>query len=175
MCSMYKRAIRWSVVILAVLIIVIGHDWPVLAQPATLVGSKAPEVRVVGVRNESIDVPARGSVTVVVFWNSKYRLSLDALAGVQRVWESYRERGVECVGLNDMEEADRAVRQLVDQMNLGFPVASGRGASSAAAAYKLRGVPAVFVIDRSGVIIHVKEGWDRKTESEIGDIISQIP
>jgi peroxiredoxin len=175
MCSTCKRAIGSSVILLVVSMLVIGHGWSVLAQPTTLVGLKAPKVKTVGVKNESIQVPALGSVTVVVFWNSKYRLSLDALAGIQRVWEACRRKGVECVGFNDMEEADRVVKQLADQMNLGFPVASGRGASSAAAAYKLRGVPAVFVIDRSGVIIYVKEGWDRKTESEIGDIISQIP
>ncbi|HAN86162.1 MAG: TlpA disulfide reductase family protein [Bacillota bacterium] len=174
MSSMRRRVIWYSVVLLAVSMLVIGHGWSVLAQPATLIGSKAPEVRTVGVKNESIQVPARGSVTVVVFWNSKYRLSLDALAGVQRVWEAYRERGVECVGFNDMEEADRAVRQLAEQMNLGFPLVSGRAASSAAVAYKLRGVPAVFVIDRSGVIIHVREGWDRNTEPDLKDRISAI-
>lgn len=174
MCSARERAIRSSVVLLTVSMLLIGHSWSVLAQPATLVGSKAPELRAVGARNESIQVPARGSVTVVVFWNSKYRLSLDALAGVQRVWEACRKRGVECVGFNDMEEGDRVVKQLVDQMNLGFPLVSGREASSAAVAYKLRGVPAVFVIDRSGVIIHVKEGWDRNTEPELWEIISSI-
>lgn len=58
-------------------------------------------------------------------------------------------------------------------MNIGFVLVSGRAASSAAVAYRLRGVPAVFVVDRSGVIVYVREGWDKKAESEIREIISK--
>lgn len=167
MRNMRKHSIRSAIILCAVFLYLLGSGTHALAQPATLLGSRAPEVRAVSVKNENIQVPARGEVTVVVFWNSRYRLSLDALVGVERIWEAYGEKGIACVGFNDMGEDDRVVRQLIDQMKIGFPLASGPASSSAAVSYKLRGVPAIFVIDRSGAIIHVREGWDRRAESEI--------
>lgn len=173
MCNMRRRTIGPAIALVSMLMLLAGHGSTVLAQPSILVGSRAPEIKAVGVRNESVQVPARGGITVLVFWNSKYRLSLDALAAMQGIWEAYGARGVVCVGLNDLGEEDRAVEQLAERMNIGFVLVSGRAASSAAVAYRLRGVPAVFVVDRSGVIVYVREGWDKKAESEIREIISK--
>jgi hypothetical protein len=138
-----------------------------LAQPASLLGGSAPAVRATSLNGGEVVIPARGRVTLVVFWNTRYRLSADALGAIQRVHDRCRARGLACVGLNDLGEDGRAVSQFVSGLGVTFPVVGGPAGPSAAAAYRVRGVPVVYVIDKSGSISYVKEGWDKRAEDEV--------
>ncbi len=105
---------------------------------------------------------------LVVFWNTKYRLSADALVAIQRLHDRHRTRGLLCVGIDDLGEDGRAVSQFVSGLGVAFPVVSGPAGPSAAAAYRVRGVPVVYIVDRSGTVSYVREGWDKRAEDEVG-------
>jgi len=110
---------------------------------------------------------------LVVFWNTKYRLSADALGAIQRLHNRYSARGLLCVGINDLGEDARVVGQFVSGLGAAFPVIGGPAGPSAAAAYRVRGVPVVYVIDRSGTVSYVREGWDKRAEDEVGGKIGE--
>ncbi len=139
-----------------------------LAQPASLLGGSAPAVRAASLGGGEVVIPARGKVMLVVFWNTKYRLSADALGAIQRLYDRHRARGLLCVGINDLGEDGRAVSQFVSGLGVTFAVVGGPAGPSAATAYRVRGVPVVYVVDRSGTVSYVREGWDKRAEDEAG-------
>jgi hypothetical protein len=139
-----------------------------LAQPASLLGGLAPAVRATSLDGGEVVIPARGKVMLVVFWNTKYRLSADALGAIQRLHDRRRAGGLLCVGINDLGEDARVASQFVSGLGVTFPVVGGPAGPSAAAAYRVRGVPVVYVVDRSGAVSYVREGWDRRAEDEVG-------
>lgn len=137
------------------------------AQPASLLGGSAPAVRAVSLDGGEVVIPSRGKVMLVVFWNTKYRLSADALGAIGRLYDRHCARGLLCVGINDLGEDGRAVSQFLSGLKVAFPVVGGPAGPSAAAAYRVRGVPVVYVIDRSGTVSYVREGWDKRAEDEV--------
>ncbi|MEA4882562.1 MAG: hypothetical protein VB144_02680 [Clostridia bacterium] len=140
---------------------------PAFAQPSSLVGSAAPRVSIEGAHREIVAIPSPGKVTVVLFWNSRYRLSVEALAALGRIWDACKGRGLVCAGLSDVGEDASVVRQAGQQAGVSFPLAGGTAASDAAVLYRVRGVPVLFVINRSGQITYVREGWDGGAESDV--------
>lgn len=137
------------------------------AQPASLLGGSAPAVRATSLDGGEVVIPARGKVMLVVFWNTKYRLSADALGAIQRLHSRYNARGLLCVGIDDLGEDARVIGQFVSGLGVTFPVIGGPAGPSAAASYRVRGVPVVYLVDRSGAVSYVREGWDKRAEDEV--------
>ncbi len=164
--------------IAALLALACAVVWPALqlggalAQPASLVGRPAPAVRAMSLDGQEVAVPASGGVVLVVFWNTKYKLSADALGAVQRLYDRYRGRSLVCIGIDDTGEDDRAIRQFTAAVGVAFPIVGRADGRSAAAAYRVRGVPVVYLIDKSGLVFYVKEGWDARAEEELDRQIS---
>lgn len=144
-----------------------------LAQPGSLLGGSAPAVRATSLDGGEVVIPVRGRVMLVVFWNTKYRLSADALGAIQRLHDRYRARGLLCVGINDLGEDARIISQFVSGLGATFLVVGGPAGPSAATAYRVRGVPVVYVINRSGAVPYVKEGWDKRAEEEVSRNIEE--
>lgn len=168
MC-IYRRVLAVMLFALAALLAGLALEpGEALAQPASLVGRPAPLVRATSLDGEDVVVPVRGKVMLVVFWNTKYRLSANALGAVQRVYDRYRGRGLLCVGIDDLGEDERAIGQFAAGVGAAFPMVGRADGRSAAVAYRVRGVPVVYLIDKSGSVFYVKEGWDTNAEEEIG-------
>lgn len=137
------------------------------AQPKSMVGAPAPRISAMAADGSRVDVPAAGRVTVVAFWNSKYRLSLDALQGIARIYSAYRSGGLVCVGVNDSGEPSKSIAAVASGLGVTYPLVGEGAGASAAASYRLQGVPAVFVINSSGVVDSAFGGWDRSVEAEV--------
>lgn len=165
----YKRVSAAALLTLATLMVGLALGaGGALAQPASLLGGSAPTVRAISLDGGEVVIPARGKVMLVVFWNTKYRLSADALGAIQRLQDRHRARGLLCVGIDDLGEDGRAVSQFVSGLGVTFPVVGGPAGPSAATAYRVRGVPVVYIVDRSGTVSYVREGWDKRAEDEVG-------
>ena len=143
-----------------------------LAQPASLIGGAAPSVRATSINGEEVVIPTRGKVMLVVFWNTKYRLSADALGAIQRIQDRYGARGLLVVGIDDLGEDSRIISQFVSGIGAAFPVVGGQAGRSAAVGYKVRGVPVVYLIDKSGAVSYVREGWDMRAEDDVSRKVS---
>ncbi len=158
---------RVSVVLLLVMAVYLAASAVGADQPKSLVGSAAPRISGTAIDGSRVDVPAAGRVTVVAFWNSTYRLSLDALQGIARIFAAYGSSGLVCVGINASGESSNSISAVARGLVVTYPLIGGSTGSNAAASYRLQGVPAVFVIDSSGVVDSAFGGWDRSVEAEV--------
>lgn len=158
---------KWCIALIVAFLAATILIQPGSAQPSQLVSRSAPKVRVTDSQGGVHEIPLPGKVNIVVFWNAKYRLSIDALLAVQRLLPKYGGQAVFAIGINDLGESSSTVNQVAQQRGIVFPLAAGPEASAASAGYRVKGTPVVFVIDRRGVITYAREGYDQRAESDI--------
>jgi cytochrome c biogenesis protein CcmG, thiol:disulfide interchange protein DsbE len=135
---------------------------PTHAQPADWM--KAPNVELRGTKGQRVRIADfRGKIVIVEFWASwcpDCHISFPALDAIHR---EFKARGVEVIAINVDEhrkDADAFLKGRQPQLHVMF---DPRG--RAWDAFLASGVPTSYVIDRSGVIRHTYEGFDKDTDA----------
>jgi cytochrome c biogenesis protein CcmG/thiol:disulfide interchange protein DsbE len=176
---------RWSLLMMAVAIL--GTGWifqsrvPVtgITSGATLPspreGFPAPDFTLDLLEGGQITLSDLHSKVVLVnFWASWCPPCRAEMPAIEKVYRSYRDLGLEVLGVNTTDQDSQSAAQAFIQENgLTFPVLLDyTGAVSAA--YNLRGLPSSFFIDRDGVIHSVVVGGpmsEALIQSKIEDLL----
>ncbi len=136
-----------SLVCLAVLC---GHAWASDVQPA--VGDEAPELGNVNWLHNEPEISSleelRGDVVLIERWGTNCPPCLRYLPQLQQTWEQNRDNGLHVFAFEVQNSSESDISELVNRMNLTFPIASG-GAS----AYRARGIPAAWLIGVDGKVV----------------------
>jgi thiol-disulfide isomerase/thioredoxin len=98
-----------------------------------------------------------GRVTLIDFWATWCGPCLAEMPAVDRIWRSYRDRGVRVVAV-DIEgpEAAGAVAAFAKRAQLGLPIALN--GERVADAYRVNSVPHMFVLDAAGRVRQILLG-----------------
>ena len=98
----------------------------------------------------------RGKIVVVNIWASWCVPCKDEAPFLERAWRAYRERGVVFVGA-DYVDTEPAARAFLTQFGVTYPNGPDIG-SAIYRAYRGRGVPETYFVDRDGIIARVQIG-----------------
>jgi peroxiredoxin len=107
----------------------------------------------------------RGRTILVNFWATWCTWCKYELPALQAVYEKYQDAGLVVVGV-DVEEPQGLVEAYVQRYGLSFPVVLDEEGRTAEA-YRVRGLPMTYFVNRKGVIVHVKRGAMREDELEL--------
>jgi cytochrome c-type biogenesis protein CcmF len=139
-----------------------------------LPGQPAPGFFVQSLDGQEVSLAGMaGDVVVVNFWATWCQSCEDELPALQSVWEEFRSRGVQFIGLA-YREKDADVRGAAASYGLTFPLALDPN-NAVAASYGISAVPETFVIDREGKVafIHIgpitAEQLTQELESLLGE------
>ncbi|MFN2564132.1 MAG: TlpA family protein disulfide reductase [Gemmatimonadaceae bacterium] len=123
------------------------------------VGRPAPAYRAVSANGDSVSLDAlRGKPILLNVWATWCHPCRDEIPELQRIYERYRGRGLELVGVSvDAAGEDDAIRAFMRRYGMTYPVWRDP-AENVSAAFLVVGVPATFLIDRSGVLRWKKTG-----------------
>ncbi len=120
-------------------------------------GGMAPEITLPDAKDSSISLSSfKGKVVLVDFWASWCAPCRQSIPSVIKLHNKYKERGFEVVAVSiDDSKADwqKAVKYFKIKYTSLIDVAGW--ASKAAASYAVEGIPASFLLDRSGKIVAV--------------------
>jgi cytochrome c biogenesis protein CcmG/thiol:disulfide interchange protein DsbE len=135
---------------------------------AVEVGRPAPAYRAVSVRGDSVSLEAlRGKPILLNVWATWCRPCRDEIPELQRLYERYRDRGLEVVGVSvDAAGDGAAIADFMRQYGMTYPVWRDPG-ESVSATFLLIGVPASFLIDRDGVLRWKKTGPVAKNDTAL--------
>jgi len=142
---------------------------------ALSVGSKAPDFQLRSVDGKSIiklsdysDKP-----TLLVFWATWCPHCRTELPVIQKVYSDLHGKGLQAIGIN-LDRTTKDARQFMSKNSITFPVAfagTDKG-SKVADSYDVSGIPATFVIDKTGKIKAVFRG--DVTEKTIRDELKKL-
>jgi peroxiredoxin len=135
-------------------------DGPRVRAPAPVdVGRPAPAYKTVAASGDSVSLEAlRGKPVLLNVWATWCHPCRDEIPELQRLYERYRERGLELVGVSvDAVGDDEAIRAFMRRYGMTYPVWRDP-AENVSAAFLVVGVPATFLIDRAGVLRWKKTG-----------------
>ncbi|MBS1252370.1 MAG: Thiol-disulfide oxidoreductase ResA [Anaerolineales bacterium] len=129
-------------------------------------GDRAPGFQLETLEGDVLSLAAlEGRVVVVNFWATWCNWCKYELPALQVVHEKYKDEGLIVLGV-DVEEPGPLVEAYAERYGLSFPIVLDVE-GTAAEAYKVRGLPMTFFIDRSGTIVRVKRGAMREDELEL--------
>jgi len=137
-------------------------------------GEATPELKLKDVEGRSHDLrDYRGKVVLVNFWATWCEPCRDELPSMMRLRQRLAGRPFEVLAV-DAGEGEARVKEFLQKMPLSFPVLLD-GDSAAMRDWKVRGLPASFVVDATGQIRYSFLGeldWtDARTAGEIGDLL----
>ena len=92
----------------------------------------------------------RGEVVVLNFWSSGCGTCVLQMPTVQKLYEQYRDNGLQVLGIN-IDRDTRKAREMVENLDLAYPVLLDTE-KSVSRQYKLDALPVVVLIDRNGAI-----------------------
>jgi thiol-disulfide isomerase/thioredoxin len=165
-CRAGVRALLWAlVVVMAVGWLFLGGGLEHLqslfgASPRPFVpeiGRPAPPLRLPAAGGGEVDLAAlRGKVVVINFWATWCIPCRAEMPAVERVYQSYRGRGFEVLGV-DVQERESDVVAFLKDVGVTFPSAIDR-TGEVVLAYRANALPTTFFVDRDGIVRDVHVG-----------------
>ncbi len=122
-------------------------------------GFTAPDFDLPSSTGENISLSSlKGKAVLVNFWASWCPPCQAEMPAIQRVYQEYRDQGLEVLAVNTtMDDDPQKARQFAEQMGLTFPVLFDTY-NKTANAYQVRSLPSTYFIDPSGRIQEVVIG-----------------
>jgi cytochrome c biogenesis protein CcmG, thiol:disulfide interchange protein DsbE len=123
------------------------------------VGKAAPAYRGVTANGDSVSLAAlRGKPVLLNVWATWCHPCRDEIPELQQIHERYRDRGLELVGVSvDAAGQEEAIGAFARQYGMTYPVWRDPD-EIVSATFLVVGVPATFLIDRSGIVRWKKTG-----------------
>lgn len=101
-----------------------------------------------------------GKPTLVVFWSSTCSACRNEFASLKDLYEDYHDKGLQVLGIN-LDTSIEQRQKYLDEANLPWPNIGRENGLPFAKRYKVRRIPSVALMDRTGKIIAI----DRRDES----------
>jgi cytochrome c biogenesis protein CcmG/thiol:disulfide interchange protein DsbE len=160
---------RWILTMLAAALL--GGSWIFLARvpttattggappPSPREGFSAPDFTLELLDGGQVTLSdLRGKVVLINLWASWCPPCREEMPAIEKVYRSYRELGLEVLGVNTTnQDSQAAAAAFVQEVGVTFPIPLDRS-GEVSAAYNLRGLPTSFFIDHQGVIHSVVVG-----------------
>lgn len=95
----------------------------------------------------------RGYVVMISFWATWCRPCLEELPELERLYVEYRDSGLRILSISIDRVAENVERQ-VEKYPVSFPVLNDPSGEVFIDKYEVAALPALFLVDRSGMIVY---------------------
>lgn len=142
-------------------------------------GAKAPDFKVQDLEGKEFHLASsvRKDAVLLFFWSFFCGACREEIPMVNQVSRDYRDRGLQVVGVNlDGGEMKKAIDKFAVNEKIAFRIVFDEMAGDAyrvADPYGVAGTPALFLIDRRGIVAYGNVGavTGEKLKTEIGKIL----
>ncbi len=107
----------------------------------------------------------KGKVVLVDFWEVWCAPCIESMPKVQELYDSYRHKGLEIYGVVNDTTNFNATRQLIAKKKIRFPFLQGN--MRLQQQLGINSIPLYVVIDRSGIVRFIEQGFSEKIEQAI--------
>lgn len=130
-----------------------------VAEPVWYVPAKlprpAPMFVVETLDGKDIQSDFAGKVTVIDFWATWCKPCEKVMPVLQRLADKYGDKGFQVMGISIDEREDRAekIKKYLKKHNITYPVYSDTKNAPAWYTYRVKAVPAMFLVDHNGQVV----------------------
>jgi cytochrome c biogenesis protein CcmG/thiol:disulfide interchange protein DsbE len=152
----WGRILAWGGLLLLLAIVGLGlirtQEGPIQ------VGKKAPDFVLTTFDGEEINSQElRGKVILINFWASWCNPCKAEAADLEAAWRIYRDSGeVAFLGVDYVDTAPEA-KAYLEEFEITYPNGPDLG-THISQAFRIRGVPETYIIDKNGVLAHAQIG-----------------
>lgn len=142
---------------------------------ATFAGQPAPDLSVKMLNNSSVKISDyKGEVVYVDFWATWCPPCRKSFPWMEEVHERYKDLGFKVLAIS-LDTKRSVIDQFLETMKVNFDIAHDPSGDSANA-FKVKGMPSSYLIDRKGNIHMTHMGFNSndkaKLESEIKNLLT---
>lgn len=143
---------------------------------AAFLGKPAPALRFSPIEGEAFDLAdLRGEVVVLDFWATWCGDCVRAAPKLAALERHYAARGVRFLGIStDRKVPAEGVLAKARAFGHDFPQMMDHPAKAAATAYQVRWIPAMFVVDRAGIVQRIQLDLDRGGDVELAAVLDGL-
>ncbi len=153
----WMRAGRWIAFLLVAGLIALLAWGVVKANNGPVNSGLAPDFTLTTFDGRAITLSQlRGQVVVVNFWASWCVPCRQEADYLERTWRKYQDRGVVFIGVNWVD-TDKEARAFLDEFGITYINGPDFG-TRIAQAYRIRGIPETFFVDKTGQLRGMKIG-----------------
>lgn len=147
------------------------HAVPYVEPPPLSVGTAAPAWILPGAANtDSLAlIDLRGKVVLMDFWYSTCGPCVMAIPDLEKIHKRYAKSGVVVLGVNCFEKPPADPAAFLKRRGATYRTLVG--GETIAKDYHVSGYPTLFVIDRSGTIVEIVEGYGKGVHGRISKVI----
>lgn len=115
----------------------------------------APSFVVETLDGRDVESDFTGKVTLVDFWATWCKPCKKSMPEIQRLFEKYGDEGFQVMGISIDEKEDRVsrIKKYLKKHDISYPVFSDAKALPAWHQYRVKAVPAMFLIDQKGRVV----------------------
>ena len=121
-------------------------------------GQRAPEIGLRDLNGNNVTMASlRGNVVLVDFWASWCEPCAEEMPVLERLHTTYQAQGLRIVGVSQDRNASN-VQGFLREHRVSFPIVHD-AQHAVAGRYSPPRMPSSYIVDRSGVVRHVHEGF----------------
>jgi len=142
--------------LLALVAFQMRRNGPLAAGPVGA-GEMAPPFEITTFEGQTLKLAdLRGQVVVVNFWASWCIPCEQEAAELENTWRRYKDKGVVFIGV-DYVDTETAAKAFMQRFDITYPNGPDLG-TRISQAYRIKGVPETYVVDKTGRLAFVKIG-----------------
>ncbi len=134
----------------------------------------APDFTLTGFDGRTVSLSAlRGQVVIVNFWASWCPPCREEAAYLERTWRAYQDHGVVFIGV-DWADTEKEALAYIDEFDITYLNGPDLG-TRIAQAYRIRGVPETFFIDKEGQLrgVHIGPLYPPELDDRIEELLAE--
>jgi len=122
------------------------------------INAPAPDFTLPTLQGQNMSLSSlKGKVVLVAFWSIYCHVCQQELPKLESLYKKYKEKDLEVIGVNIDREPAGTIQGSVKERGLSFPILLD-GEKKAMKTYQARALPAVFILDRNGIVVDKKVG-----------------
>lgn len=149
--------------------------WGVVrAATGPLDAGAAPDFTLTTFEGETITLSElQGQVVVINFWASWCPPCREEAAYLERTWREYQDQGVMFIGV-DYADTEKEALAYIDEFDITYPNGPDVG-TRISQAYRIRGVPETFFVDRQGQLrgVHIGPLKAPQLDEKIEELLAE--
>lgn len=130
----------------------------------------APNWELLSLTDEKISLKSlQGQLVLIDFFYKACYPCMQALPALQALSEKYKSKGLRVIGIDPYDKKEDDIAAFLSKRGVSYTVLLG--GKDVAKDYHVSGYPTMYLVDRTGKIIFIQEGYGKDVENKLDEII----